>query len=125
MRTFRILQVSDLGVSFKKDRVALVAVSFWLFFLFSSIFYLLIYFPNLPVSIPLFFSRSWGEPQLAQKIYLWVLPVGNLFLGVVNVSFAISLHRSNQFLSRILLAITPIISLLSALSVINIINLVK
>lgn len=125
MRTFKIPVVREWGVSFKKDRVSLFTMSLWLMFLFAGLLYFLVSFRNLPPTVPLFFSRPWGDSQLAPKIYLLILPVGSFLLGIVNIGFAVSLHRSNQFLSRVLLGITPILSFLSALAVINIINLIK
>ena len=42
-------------------------------------------FTHLPPQIPLFYSRPWGEPQLADLWYILLLPIFmNLFI-VINI----------------------------------------
>ncbi len=124
MRTFKI-SPPKWELSFKKDQLFLWSVGLWILFIFFSIFYLILNFTRLPVSVPLFYSRLWGEDQLAPKIYLWLLPVGSLFLGIFNFGFSLRFYKNDLFLSRLLLGVAPVLSLLTALSLINIINLIR
>ena len=39
---------------------------------------------NFPIAVPLWFSRDWGESQLATPTFLWILPAAILSLAIIN-----------------------------------------
>lgn len=87
--------------------------------LFSTIF-LVIILGRLPATVPIFFSRMWGEPRLAPKNFLWILPLSQLFLGIFNFGFSFRFLDEEIFLSRVLAGISLVLSVLLTLSLINI-----
>jgi len=48
-------------------------------------------FPHLPDQIPLFYSKPWGEAQIADSWYLFVLPV------LMNVFFFFNRYIAIKF----------------------------
>lgn len=116
--------VDNWTISARTDRLAVWATIIWGVFLIIPVI-AFIYFQNqLPVQVPLYYSRPWGETQLVRRDWLLFLPAGTLLLGIFNINFAIALHESQRFLSRILFGVTAIVAILTALSVVNIINVV-
>ncbi|TSC85277.1 MAG: hypothetical protein G01um101416_983 [Microgenomates group bacterium Gr01-1014_16] len=44
----------------------------------------LVFLAKLPPQVPLWYSRPWGEDQLAQPVFLWIIPIGILILGGIS-----------------------------------------
>lgn len=82
-------------------------------------------FKDLPGQIPLFYSRSWGETQLAAKSYIFIPLGGSLLLGIFNFGLAINLHLKDRVSSYLLGGAAALVSLLTAITTANIINLIK
>ena len=54
---------------------------------------LITYRGNLPLQVPLWYSRPWGEEQLASPYWLWLMPILILMIAVVS-------HLGGQWLKR-------------------------
>jgi len=65
-----------------------------IFLILFSLFLIATKWGDLPNRVPLFYSRPWGEDQLAKKGYLLILP----FLSLVF--FGLNLLLSNFFTKR-------------------------
>lgn len=97
----------------------------WIIPLLLTLGYILINYSNLPNEIPLFYSRLWGEAQLANRTLIFLPLGGSLLLGIFNISLATSYHERDKVLSYFLAGSASLVSLLSAITVINIVNLMK
>lgn len=95
-----------------------------LIFIFGQLIYLIIRFNDLPPLVPLFFSLSWGEGQLAPASSLFILPTLAIAVLLINNLMAALLLRSLTLLSRLLIIFSLIFSFMSAVSVIRIISLI-
>lgn len=81
-------------------------------------------FNNLPAEIPLFYSRIWGEGQLAKNIYIF-LPVGGVFLlGIFNFGLAVNFHFRDRVISYLLGGAAALVSVLALITTLNIVNLI-
>lgn len=116
---------SSWAQSAKTDKYFRAFFLIWIIPLLLSLGYILINYANLPNEIPLFYSRLWGEAQLANKILIFLPLGGTLLLGIFNLSLAISLHEKDKVLSYFLAGSASLISLLSAITLVNIVNLMK
>lgn len=61
-----------------------------------SLIIVLIKFPMLPEKIPLWYTLTWGETQLAEKSFIFLIPVISLVILVVNTYLAIKFNRKNE-----------------------------
>lgn len=75
-----------------------VALIFWL----VSLFLLALFWFKLPPQVPLFYSHSWGEEQLAAPILIFLLPGLTLFVFLVNLLIAGQFASEEKLLTRIL-----------------------
>lgn len=110
---------------FKKilaDKISLVGLGIFLFFLIFNLGFLIFNFPQLPPQIPLFYSRPWGEEQLAQKGQLFLLPGISLLVFFLNLLGAIWVFPQRLFL-RILIWGATIFGGLATFTLMRIINL--
>lgn len=83
------------------------------------------YFGNLlPREIPLFYSRPWGEFQLAQKPNLWLLPFLSTVTFLANLILANFLATQNLLAKTLVLA-ASLFCLLSTITLIKIVTLVS
>lgn len=57
---------------------------------------------DLPPQVPLFYSLAWGENQLASKTQLIILPALIFLITLANVILSWHLHKSQNFVKRIL-----------------------
>jgi hypothetical protein len=102
-----------------KTAIILAALTY----LLSFIFYLLS-FNRLPPEVPLFYSRYWGEEQLAQKGFLILLPGLSFLVLVLNFLIASRLFNKEKLLAQILLWSATVFSILATVTLVKIILLV-
>lgn len=111
----RLLKISRLS-SF------LIILSF--FFLCTSILLLSIKFASLPPEVPLFYSRTWGEARLTQKVWLWILPGLSLAFLLINLILAKTLLKKDYFLAQVTLISQTIVLFLLFWTLLKIVFLV-
>lgn len=116
---------SSWAQSAKTDKYFRTFFLIWIIPLLLTLGYILINYSNLPNEIPLFYSRLWGETQLADRILIFLPLGGSLLLGIFNISLATSYHERDKVLSYFLAGSASLVSLLSAITLINIVNLMK
>jgi hypothetical protein len=79
---------------------------------------------SLPPAIPLWYSRPWGEEQLAHPLWLLVLPAGSVIVFIANTALASRFIPDHPVFGRILLLASLFVSVLSLLAIVNIVLLV-
>jgi len=87
---------------------------------------ILIQLDNLPAKIPLFLNRPWGEEQLGDKIYIFLIPSISFF----SLLIGIVLHKyfsknKDDFLTVTTFMFSILFSLLSIISILRITALVN
>jgi len=97
---------------------------FNLLFLSIQLAIIAFYWHRLPPQLPLFYSRPWGEEQLANPAALLFLPTTSLTLFLINLFFASSAPKEEKLLQKILTSASTIFSLLCLITLIQIIKLV-
>lgn len=107
---------------FKKISVINLLVIFW------GTVILALKWQSLPEKVPLFYSRPWGEEQLASSKFLFSLPllslvilIGNGILGSVKVKS----KKNDRFLTTVGASFSLLFSLLAALTIVKIILLLS
>lgn len=95
------------------------------FFCFTiSVLFILWRWKSLPPAVPLWYSRPWGEDQLAHPAWLFVLPlIGLLWHGVNGWLSASILHQYPVFV-RVLFLSSFLINVLSLVTLMHILFLV-
>ncbi len=81
-------------------------------------------FSTLPPQIPLFYSRAWGEAQLADWWYLAILPILMNGLFVLNVYIQKRFFGDNTLVVRIFKYFTPFLIVVFTFIFIKVIFLV-
>lgn len=80
---------------------------------------------QLPQKIPLFYSRPWGNDQLADKNFLFLLPLFSLSVTVINLFIAKTFQKKEDFfISGLCGFFSVFFSLVTIVSLIKIIALV-
>ncbi len=59
-------------------------------------------FSSLPPQIPLFYSKPWGEDQLADSWLILILPLTMNFLFFINLYFYKKFFLENNFIKKII-----------------------
>jgi hypothetical protein len=77
----------------------------------------------LPVQIPLYYSRPWGEEQLAGKMELLV-PVGEILLAAIVSSFLVKKLGGDKVLAALILGTTVVTELILVLAMIRVVVIV-
>ena len=92
--------------------------------LILAVVYLLFAGSVLPPEVPLFYSRPWGNEQLANPLLLWLLLFGTALIIFFNFYLGSRLLTEFPFLTQILIWSNVLLALLSSATVIKIINLI-
>ena len=109
---------------FIRDKRNYLPIKIFFGFLAFDILFLLVFVFSLPPEIPLFYSRPWGESQLAPPVMIWLLPGGLLLAGFLNLYLAALSFEELGFLSRILTWSNVLMAFLVTVSLVKIIMLV-
>jgi len=78
----------------------------------------------LPKKVPLFYSRPWGEDQLATKDSLFILPLLSLVLLVIAWQSA-RLLKTKEFMAYLINGFAILFSFLATITLIKIIFLIS
>ncbi|KKR78183.1 MAG: hypothetical protein UU23_C0002G0010 [Candidatus Curtissbacteria bacterium GW2011_GWA1_40_9] len=99
----------EVRTSLVSDKGILWAFIVSLFFIFSQIAVIGLYFRNLPPEIPIFYSKTWGENMLGQSIFIWILPAIAVSFVAFNFLVYFVFFRNNKFLARVLFVSNAVI----------------
>ncbi len=94
--------------------IALVLAMVVLFFTFQA---------KLPPQVPLFYSRPWGDPQLASPWLLLILPALSLFIMIFNFILS-GLFFDSPFLVQILIWTATVFAFLAFFTLAQIIFII-
>lgn len=117
------LAVSQIGQFWQEKFISLI-FRWNLFFIIVQLLLLFINFNNLPPQIPLFYSKPWGEGQLAPVSYIFLLPALSAMVLLLNNCLAVFFLKSIQLLTRLLIILSLVFSIFATITLYQIINLV-
>ena len=115
--------ISRWSQSATSDKIFSAFIASWGIPVALAAILILINFRALPNQVPLFYSRVWGEDQLANKMFLYLPVAGAFLLGTFNLGLAISFHERDKVISYLLAGTASLVSALSFLSILNILRL--
>ena len=79
---------------------------------------------RLPPEVPLWYSRPWGENQLAHPLWLFLLPLGSVFWFMVSLLCSVYLTKDHLTFTQILFLSTVVTSMLSCITLVQIVFLI-
>lgn len=82
---------------------------------------ILIFFKNLPPKLPLFYSLSWGNQQLATHQQFLIIPASLAAITLLNLGISWQLHPQQKFFKKILLISPLIINLILMITFVKIV----
>lgn len=82
---------------------------------------ILILFKFLPSKLPLFYSLSWGDQQLATHQQFLIIPASLALIALLNLGLSWQLHSSQSFFKKVLLISPLIISLILVITFVKIV----
>lgn len=88
-----------------------------------AIIVLIWHWNQLPPLVPLWYSKPWGDEQLAHPFWLLVLPGSSIIWYVFTIFFVGKYLKLYRIFGQILFLAALTVSLLSAITLINIILL--
>ena len=79
---------------------------------------ILLIFEFLPSKLPLFYSLSWGEPQLVNQLQFYIIPASIILITLLNLIILLNLP---SFLKKILIFSTLVTTIILTITFIKII----
>ena len=95
-----------------------------LVFVGVSIVAILMTWRGLPPQVPLWYSQPWGEEQLANPGWLFVLPASSIAWYATNVIFAVYMTMEYRVFAQLLFLSSLVVSFVSFLTLMHILTLV-
>ncbi len=108
----------------KDNWVVSVSVKFALLFFVGSFLFIVWRFKNLPPTVPLWYSKPWGNEQLASPLWLFILPLGSLFWYLVDLCIVAWQGNRYRIFTQALFLATFLVSFLSFVTLIKILFLI-
>jgi len=119
-----IIRVSSKKLEEIGKVVSLKNLSFFsVLFSFLAIGIIGISYRLLPEKIPLFYTKPWGDEQLAQKQFFFLIPGLMLFFSLLNFLITKLGLKNNDFLSAMFNFFSFFLCLIGLIGVIKIISL--
>lgn len=97
---------------YHQNRFSFYSVLITLALIFITFLFYLIYFANLPSKLPIFYSHSWGEEQLASREQFIILPLIVILITMINLIVSWHLHSTQILLKKIINFVTILVALL-------------
>lgn len=82
---------------------------------------ILLFFRFLPPKLPLFYSLSWGDKQLANYLQFFIIPAIIILITLLNLIISWHLHFAQLFFKKILITTTLISTLILTITFIKIV----
>lgn len=80
------------------------------------------FFPSiLPHKLPLFYSLSWGENQIATPAQFYIIPAIIILISLINLSIYAQLHPTQIFFKKILQIASLVSSIILTITFLKII----
>jgi len=118
------LQFSILG-KFWQEKINSTFLRWNLVLIVFQITLLIFKFNSLPNQVPLYYSRPWGEGQLASATSLFLLPTFSIIILLLNNLIATLFFKSIPLFSRLLVIFSLAFSLFTSISLTKIIFLIS
>ena len=109
----------------KKNWLIGVVHKFVLALFILSVVLLVWRFPVLPPELPLWFSRPWGEDQLASPYWLVLLPISSMLWYGIDLVIGVYVTTEYLIFTQMLFLSALIVSILSFITLIKILFLVS
>ena len=104
--------------------IVATADKFVLLFTAISVVMLIARWTTLPPAVPLWYSRPWGEEQLAHPAWLVLLPASGLAWHAITILLAATLTKDHALFGRVLFLGSFLTNFLLTITLVNIISLV-
>ncbi len=111
-KNIRLAITSQAQENFSRDKLTFIVYLFCILSVLGQSSLILGSGGKLPLQIPLFYSRPWGEKMLSTPLGLWILPGIMLAVSLLNF-FVISSVRRNRFLVRTIVIFTFLVAFLT------------
>lgn len=83
-----------------------------------------LFWRRLPPEVPLLYSRAYGEAQLVNNFWLWLLPGLAFILELISIRLAAKARAEHQLWSQTLAWVGAIVAVMSLTTLIKIIGLI-
>ena len=114
------MQVISFSINQEIKRIFQLGFLFWL----GEFLLILLGWRFFPPEIPFFYSRPWGQEQLANPLMLFMLPGLGLIIFFLNVFVARLISREEHLIKQVLAMSFLIFNFLSLVTLIQIMRLV-
>lgn len=90
----------------------------------ASLFSIIWRWAALPPTVPLWYSRPWGDAQLAHPAFLFLLPLGGLILYGLNLILAVYVTSQYLVFTQTLFLASFVVNFLSFITLVKILFLI-
>lgn len=80
-----------------------------------------LFFKYLPTKMPLFYSLSWGEPQLVTHTQFYIIPASILLIALINLIILWKLPPIFNFFKKILIFSTIVTTIILTVTFVKVV----
>lgn len=119
-----ILQVKQQIDQLTTDSIMKLALRISLMAIGASLIILAIFWAKLAPEVPLWYSRPYGESQLASAWVLWLIPVACLTINLITIRLSGAVIEEDKFLAQMMTIVSGLTTAMALVTVIKVIMLV-
>ncbi len=119
-----ILQVKQQIDQLTTDSIMKLALRISLMAIGASLIVLAIFWAKITPEVPLWYSRPYGEGQLASAWVLWLIPVASLIINIITIRLSGAVIEEDKFLAQMMTIVSGLTTLMALVTVIKVIMLV-
>jgi hypothetical protein len=118
------ISMKDFFKEILSDKTITSAFLMNIFFIITSLIYILISYGKLPPLIPIFNQLPWGEQRLGATIMIFIPVLIALLIFAINIFTSASVYKNVPLISRMFAGVSLLMGILTFLFVVRIITLI-
>ncbi len=119
-----ILQVKQQIDQLTTDSVMKLALRIGLMTIGINIMILAVAWNKMSPEVPLWYSRPYGENQLAPGWILWLVPAAGLIINFITIRLSGAVIEEDKFLAQMMTVVSSLTTVMALVTIIKVISLV-
>lgn len=119
-----ILQVKLQIDQLTTDSIMKLALRIGLITIGINLIMLAVFWTKIPPQVPLWYSRPYGENQLAASWILWLIPLTSLIINLTTIRLSGAVIEEDKFLAQMMTVVASLTTMMTLVTIIRMVSLV-
>ena len=117
--------INEFSKNIFSDKLVLTFLVAWFFPIVFALIFILLNLKSLPLEIPLYYSLTFGDGQLAGRNMIIIPLIGAFILGTISFLMVNKIIKESKILAYIIAGSAPLVAISAVITTMKIVALVK